>query len=130
MARYYRYRCTQCEYEGVLGKNAQWCPECRASLARLSAETPAGAIIYVLYCPDETFKIGMTADLARRLAQLTRWFGGREPAVIHSIQTDRPEALERELHLRFSSKAVRFDRKGHAEYFHLDERDIRALRRL
>lgn len=67
------------------------------------------------------FKIGKTNSVGRRHAEASTWL--RDVRVIHTIDTDDPDGVERYWHRRFEGKLVR------GEWFALKAEDVRAFRR-
>jgi len=77
--------------------------------------------VYLLLADNGLYKIGWAANVDNRILQL-------EPKLpydlelIHSIKTDRPRTLERELHGKFADKRVR------GEWFKLDTEDVAYIK--
>ena len=72
----------------------------------------------------EFYKIGMTrVDVRKRIATLQTG-SPQLLEIVKVIETDDPEALERDLHRMLGHK------RGEGEWFKLDAEDLRVLKRL
>lgn len=69
------------------------------------------------------FKIGHTENVQRRQSQIDM-VSPRDVRVVHSIETDDPEGIEKYWHERFSERRVKTK-----EVFHLTPDDVAAFRR-
>ncbi|MFT4086613.1 MAG: GIY-YIG nuclease family protein [Gordonia sp. (in: high G+C Gram-positive bacteria)] len=67
-------------------------------------------------------KIGRTNDLGRRTYELRTQMPERAE-VIHSLETDDPEGIERYWHMRFA------DKRANGEWFQLSRADVAAFKR-
>ena len=111
--------------------NAEWSdlldyvpilPEESGQAAHSLATTPLIAGFVYLLRSGKYYKIGHTNSVGRRTYELAIQLP-EDVKVIHSIQTDDPEGIERYWHHRFASKRAR------GEWFNLSHEDVRAFQR-
>lgn len=88
-----------------------------------AAEPSRGKVAGVVYLMKDGrhFKIGKTNSVGRRHAEASTWL--RNAKVVHTIETDDPDGVERYWHRRFEAKLVR------GEWFSLTAEDVAAFRR-
>lgn len=83
-----------------------------------------GGYIYLINrVGSDEYKIGMSVDLARRLAELQVSNGG-ELAITHFVATNWPDELEETMHSHFRSQRLR------GEWFRLSENDVHCIRQM
>lgn len=92
-------------------------PGVKSSAAPVAATADQG--VYLLRC-GTYYKIGMSDNVAWRVQQLSVALP-MEVQHVHTIRTDDPARLEKELHTRFADKRVR------GEWFSLDLFDVDEL---
>ncbi len=80
-----------------------------------------GGYVYLVKM-GKFYKIGRTNDLGRRLYELRTQLPERME-LVHSIETDDPEGIERYWHARFA------DRRANGEWFALSREDTSAFKR-
>lgn len=83
--------------------------------------TPDGCV-YIIKSPMGEYKIGKTKNLQARFAQLQTGSPLKLKFIL-SIVTDDMDNLEARLHRRFA------DKRGIGEWFAIDDKDIRAIRK-
>ncbi len=77
------------------------------------------AHVYLLES-GERFKIGYTKNIKKRLRQL-RTGSPFDIRLVHSLEAEQPQALEKQFHDRFAKKRIR------GEWFRLDAADVREF---
>lgn len=128
--------CTRCGCLKIIDWKSPCCDDCAAEiqkekevaeynerLARQESEKEAQRLanrqagyIYLLVSPTGQSKIGFTRNLKSRLTHFRNVFPGIE--FHHIVKTDDMRGTEKQLHKRFSDKAVA------GEWFNLDATDI------
>ncbi len=83
---------------------------------------PRSGFVY-LFESAGLYKIGFSYDVLRRGRELS-WLLPEKGKLVHVIRTNDPRGIEAYWHGRFQGK------RAHAEWFHLNERDVEAFKSL